>query len=414
MPKPAKNKAKNKAENLDDLDALAAALADFEPAEKNTGRSARAERMAAGFEEIQNFVATHGRLPEDSAERDIFERIYAVRWAALRRQSDVQEVLAALDEQGLLQGKLQGNLPQAAMLPELDADALEAALAQAQEHSGGSISQLQHVRSHAQRREAAQDVAQREPCPDFGQYQHLFEQVQADLKQGQRLMLPFTKDGSVEKGDFFVLGGQTVWVAEVGEDFDSPQGKKDARLRLIFSNKTQSNMLRLSLVRALYKTDGSRRISALLPPDDGPLFAQALEDGEQTSGTIYVLRSLSDHPFVAEHRQLIHKIGVTGGKVEARIAGAERDPTYLLAGVEVVATYQLVGIARSKLEALLHRFFAAARLDVALQDRFGQAVQPQEWFLLPLAVIDEAVARIQDGNITQVCYDPQTASLQPQ
>lgn len=409
MPKPASSKAAKH----DDLDALAAALADFEPAEKNTGRSARAERMAAGFAEIQHFVAAHGRLPEDSAERDIFERIYAVRWAALQRQSDAQEVLAELDEQGLLQG----NLPQAAMLPELDADALEAALAQAQTQGqpGDSISQLQHVRSHAQRREAAQDVAQREPCPDFGLYQPLFEQVQADLKQGQRLMLPFTKDGSVEKGDFFVLGGQTVWVAEVGEDFDSPQGKKDARLRLIFSNKTQSNMLRLSLVRALYKTDGSRRISAVLPQDDGPLFAApTLEDGEQSSGTIYVLRSLSDHPFVAEHRQLIHKIGVTGGKVKTRIAGAQHDPTYLLAGVEVVATYKLAGIARSKLEALLHRFFAAARLDVALQDRFGQAVQPQEWFLLPLAVIDEAVARIQDGNITQVRYDPQTASLQPQ
>jgi hypothetical protein len=403
---------KNTAADGEDLDALAVALADFEPAERNTGRSARAERMAAGFAEIQHFVAAHGRLPEDSAERDIFERIYAVRWAALQRQSDVQEVLAALDEQGLLQGKA----PHAAARPELDADALEAALAQAQTQvqgqAGDSISQLQHVRSHAQRREAAQDVAQREPCPDFGLYQHLFEQVQADVKQGQRLMLPFTKDGSVEKGDFFVLGGQTVWVAEVGEDFDSPQGKKDARLRLIFSNKTQSNMLRLSLVRALYKTDGSRRISAALPPDDGPLFAQALEEGEQTSGTIYVLRSLSDHPFVAEHRQLMHKIGVTGGKVEARIAGAERDPTYLLAGVEVVATYKLAGIARSKLEALLHRFFAAARLDVALQDRFGQAVQPQEWFLLPLAAIDEAVARIQDGSITQFCYDPENARIQ--
>jgi hypothetical protein len=282
------------------------------------------------------------------------------------------------------------------------------------------------VRSHAQRREAAQDVAQREPCPDFGLYQHLFEEVQADLKLGQRLTLPFTQDGSVEKGDFFVLGGQTVWVAEVGEDFDSPQGKKDARLRLIFSNKTQSNMLRLSLVRALYKTDGSRRISAPLPPDDGPLFAQATmpapapkldeseSKGEASSGTIYVLRSLSDHPFVAEHRQLIHKIGVTGGKVEARIAGAERDPTYLLAGVEVVATYQLAGIARHKLEALLHRFFAATRLDVALQDRFGQAVQPQEWFLLPLEVIDAAIAAVQDGTISQLRYDPEKARLQAQ
>lgn len=49
-----------------------------------------------------------------------------------------------------------------------------------------------------------------------------------------------------------------------------------------------------------------------------------------------MLRSQSSHRFVAEHRELIHKIGVTGGKVETRIAGAERVATYLLAEVEVV------------------------------------------------------------------------------
>lgn len=394
---------KNKAADGDDLDALAAALADFEPAERNTGRSARAERMAAGFEEIQNFVAAHGRLPEDSADRDIFERIYAVRWAALQRQSDAQEVLTGQDSQGLLQGKA----PTPAALHQMSVDELAAALG-----AEDGLQNLRHVRPRAQV-QVAEEIARQRPCADFVEFKTLFTNAQQELQAGLRLSLPFVRDTSVEAGNFFILGGQLVLVAEVGEYFKAPNGERDARLRVIYANGTESNLLLRSLQRALYdKEKPGRRISAVLPPDDGPLFAQALDDGEPSSGTIYVLRSLSDHPFVAEHRQLIHKIGVTGGKVEARIAGAERDPTYLLAGVEVVATYKLAGIARSKLEALLHRFFAAARLDVALQDRFGQAVQPQEWFLLPLAAIDEAVTRIQDGSITQFCYDPENARIQ--
>ena len=126
---------------------------------------------------------------------------------------------------------------------------------------------------------------------------------------------------------------------------------------------------------------------------------------------MYVLRSLSSHPFIAEHRELIHKIGVTGGKVEARIACAEKDATYLLADVEVVATYTLHNLNRTRLENIFHRLFGAAQLDLSIDDRFGHPVKPREWFLVPLHVIDEAVERIRDGSITEVVYDLETARL---
>jgi len=111
------------------------------------------------------------------------------------------------------------------------------------------------------------------------------------------------------------------------------------------------------------------------------------------------------------HRDLIHKIGVTGSKVETRIANAEHDATYLLAKVEVVATYKLAGINRVRMENLFHRLFASARLNITINDRFGNPVQPQEWFLVPMFVIDEAVHRIKDGTITQYVYDPTAARL---
>jgi hypothetical protein len=111
---------------------------------------------------------------------------------------------------------------------------------------------------------------------------------------------------------------------------------------------------------------------------------------------------------VSEHSEVIHKIGVTGGKVETRIANASHDATYLLADVEVVASCKRAGINRIKQEGIFHRIFAPAQLDLTIHDRFGHSVRPQEWFLVPLHVIDEAVSRIRDGSITNVVYDPKT------
>jgi hypothetical protein len=166
-----------------------------------------------------------------------------------------------------------------------------------------------------------------------------------------------------------------------------------------------------SLSRSLYP-DGNTPVGRrLIRKGDGPLFGDAAEPDDIASGTIYVLRSLSGHPFIAEHRELIHKIGVTGGKVEDRIAGAEKDATYLLSEVEVVATYKLHNLNRTRLENIFHRVFGAAQLDLTIEDRFGNPVKPREWFLVPLHVIDEAVQRIRDGSITEVVYDPKTAML---
>ncbi len=140
------------------------------------------------------------------------------------------------------------------------------------------------------------------------------------------------------------------------------------------------------------------------------------EDGNEErleSGTIYVLRSKVDHPYFAQHRELVHKIGVTGGDVKARISNARADPTFLFADVEVVATYKLFDVNRVKLENLLHRFFGAARLDLEIKDRFGKPVRPREWFLVPLHVVDEVVSRVRDESLAQVRYEPSTASLIP-
>ena len=146
-------------------------------------------------------------------------------------------------------------------------------------------------------------------------------------------------------------------------------------------------------------------------PSAGPLFSDHVEDGDIESGTIYVLRSNSDLPYIKGHRDVVHKIGVTGGDLRRRFANAKLDPTFLMADVEVVATYELSNINRVKLENLLNRFFEPAKLNVQCKDRMGNPIVPREWFLVPLFVIDRTIEIIRSGEIVNYRYDVETQRI---
>ncbi|HGM6770612.1 TPA: GIY-YIG nuclease family protein [Stenotrophomonas maltophilia] len=389
----------------DEDEALLAELGQDLAPIKAAARTPQEERLIAGFEEILRFVDEHGRSPQHGEERDIFERLFAVRLDRLRSLADAHPLLMPLDTHGLLQEP--PTLAATGQGESVDDDALLADLGVSEGGAEDDITQLRHVRSYEDRK-ALEDIASRTPCADFERFAPLFERVEGDLKSGLRKTLRFGRDASVEKGNFFILGGQMAYVAEVGELVRTPNGESNARLRVIYSNGTESDLLERSLQRALYKDDTGRRIT---DDDYGPLFGDALETDDVVNGTIYVLRSLSRNSYVQENQQLIHKIGVTGGKVETRIANAERESTYMLAKVEVIATYKLANVNPIRLENIFHRIFQSARLELTLRDRMGVPVKPREWFLVPLPVIDEAVKRIQDGSITDYVYDPAQAML---
>lgn len=390
--------------DLSDEDMLAELGASIEtkPERAHTPREAR---VIAGFEEIVKFYDDHGRPPLHGEDRDIFERVCAVRLDRLRGLSEHHALLEPLDSHGLLGPDFaEPPPPVRGELSEDEALLTELGVLPPDEEA---ITNLRHVRSQEEIR-AAEEIANRTTCEDFSLFKALFEQVRGDLKSGVREARRFGENASIKLGEFFVLGGQMAYVAAVPEEFTTEHGHAQGRLRVIYDNGTESDPLLRSFQRALYKDEAGRRVT---DPSAGPLFGSEAEEDDLESGTIYVLRSRSDHPFIAEHHDLIHKIGVTGGSVEARIAGAAHDATYLLAEVEVIATYKLFNVNRVKLEALFHRVFAGARLDLALPDRFGEQVRPREWFLAPLPVIDEVVSRIRDQSIVDYVYDPGSATL---
>ena len=367
-------------------------------------RSAREQRIIAGFEEIERFVQDQGRLPGHGEDRDIFERLYAVRLDRIRESAECREILRDVDSRGLL---AVGDEVSSGRVKEEPSDEELLAALGVEVTPPGDVTRLVHVRSREEIR-AAEEIAQRNPCQDFGDFQPIFEKVQQELEAGQRETLRYKDNAEVRKGDLFILDGQKVMVAHMGDLFVGEHGRPDRRLRVVYDNGTESDLLVRSLQRALNKDKTSRRISE---PGWGPLFSDDEEVDDLPTGTIYVLRSKSEHPFVAENRAVLHKIGVTGGDVKSRIAHAKKDPTYLLADVEIVATFKLSNIHRKRLEALLHKFFGGARLDLELTDRFGGQVEPREWFLVPLPAIEEAIQKLKQGSLGDFRYDPASARL---
>ena len=387
----------------EDLDLLGELGVEAEPAASG-GRTAREQRIIAGFEEIERFYTEHGRVPEHGEQRDIFERLYAVRLDRIRASAECRDILRGMDTHRLL--TIEDSSPIVREEAEPTDDELLASLG-VDVAGERDVAQLTHVRSRDEIK-AAEEIAQRNPCNDFENFKPVFEKIQEELASGRRQTLKYKDNAEVKKGDVFILDGQKVVVADLGDPFVSDYGRPDRRLRVVYDNGTESDLLVRSLQRALNKDKASRRITE---PDFGPLFSGEEDEDDLPTGYIYVLRSKSEHPFIAQNRSVIHKIGVTGGDVKSRVSNAKKDPTYLLAEVEVVATFKLANINRKRLEALLHKFFGSARLDVDLKDRFGGQVEPREWFLVPLPVVEEAIRMLIEGSIGDYRYDRATAKV---
>jgi len=227
------------------------------------------------------------------------------------------------------------------------------------------------------------------------------------INSGQRKAIKFANEQEIAAGEFFILNGIMAYVAEVGETHIR-NGKKNARLRLIFDNGMEGDHLLRSLATQLYKDPNGRRV---ITTGAGPLFDQRPGEGDTHTGMIYIVKSLSDDPEIRKLDGMLHKIGFTSGTMEVRIQNAKDDPTFLMAPVRPVATYTLYNINKVKLEHLLHNFFAEACMDIEITDRFGKKVKPREWFCVPQEIIAEAISRLQDGTIVDYQYDINTASL---
>lgn len=360
------------------------------------------DRLLASFREITDFVRANEREPGRTVA-DMSESRLAMRLQAIRANETQASALRGADEFGLL-GEAPPE-PEPVAIPDEPPESVEAAMASdpfGLLGDAGNIFELKHVPTAPVMPE---QIASREPAADFELFEPLFKTCHADLRSGRRTLLPFKNPSEIEEGKFFVLNGVLLYVATIGEaEFAKSNKGRNARTRCVFENGTESNLLLLSLGRNLYK-DGRR----VTEPNDVTLQRMGLE-ADTKMGYIYVLRSLSSDlqlaPFAA-----VHKIGFTTQAVEERVACAESDTTFLGASVAEVARYKLPAVAAQRVEALLHTFFAAGRLDIWFERDGKVAAEANEWFDVPLNAIDEAVELINAETIGSYEYDREARAI---
>ncbi|WP_391486648.1 GIY-YIG nuclease family protein [Alteromonas macleodii] len=350
------------------------------------------------FEELKSFIEANGREPDIEAT-NIHEAKLAARLSKLRSTPEALEALAPFDTEGLLGTKSSGEKKTELTIDDVLSSDLLA--------DDDDIFNLKHVTVGTKSQTASADMATRKKCMDFDSFKPLFVKIQKELDDGTLETSGIKGIAEIQKGQAFILSGLIAYVAEMGEKHERRKGHHNARMRVVYSNGMESNLLLRSFGAALYKDKSARSI---VPKDSGPLFVE--EDSPlYKTGILYVLRSKSEEPSIAKHREYLHKIGVTTSDVKKRVANASKDATYLLADVEIVAELTLYNMNLQATEKLLHAFFREAQAGIQIPDRFGNMVRPKEWFFLPLSVIKEVVNILQNDDIRKYKYNSNDISI---
>lgn len=363
------------------------ALKDIKP---KTKTSTEEQRLIDGFEDINKFYESNNHEPQKNT--NVSERQLASKLEGYRRDNNKIKILKPYDKYNLL--KEREEVKVSSIDDILNSDILGVL--------GGEDEDIFNLKHIPKEKETTMPeyVAKRKPCKDFAKYEDILQNCQNDLKIGKRKIIKFQNEQQIKKGYFFVLKGVLLYVAEVGETIKQ-SGKTNARLKLIFENGTESDMLLRSLSAELYKH--GKRVSEYDENRLDGLYKQ-LDDNDKSTGYIYILKSLSQNEKISTIQNL-YKIGFSTTLVEDRIKNAKNESTYLMADVKTIAIYETYNMNTQKFENLIHRFFNQVRLNLELFDGKGNSYTPKEWFVVPLTQIDRAIDLLTSGEIINYTYN---------
>lgn len=364
----------------------------FVPPKKQAPISAD-DRLAVSFRQIVDFVEKNDRLPELESN-DISEASLAARLNSIRNDKAKVEALKPIDTRGLL------DVPEP---PESIDDLFSKDTFGLFEGAGENILRIKNV--PLAKRSAPEDVASRVRAKDFDKFRDGFDETQKGLGIGTLKLVRFTNVKQLKAGRYFIAGGQMLYVDDIGEE-KLVHGRMKSRLRAIYENGTESNLYLRSLSSQLYY-DGYCVVESDYA---GEL---KLDSDDKIVGYIYVLKSLSEDEKVMAVKDL-HKIGFTITTITERIKDAEKDPTYLMSGVEVVDSYIITGDYNpQKVEHFIHRIFADAKVELTIIDKNGREYTPSEWYSVPLIAIEQAVNMLQNGDIVDYHYNKDLQQIVP-
>lgn len=350
--------------------------------------------LANRFEEINGFIDEHGRNPDPANRDDIGEFKLGHRLQAILENPEYRSALTHLDRHDLF---VVNEVPTGIEnLLDGDVGLLDDLLDRRSDDAAG-LFERKHLPPPS--KTPPEKVAQGRPCRDFEQFEQRFIDCHAELRAGRRSLVPFRNPSNIREGGIYVQRGMLVLVAEIMSVEQRPQGK-NGRLRCIYENGTESDLLLQSLARNLY--DEGRIVTE---PNDS--YTETFPTpGHIARGHVYVAKSRSTEQNLAQFRNL-HKIGYTTQPVVDRISGAENDPTFLHAAADLVDSYEMPAEYAKLMETLLHQFFSDVRLDVW----FDAGPSANEWFDAPADAVSEAVDLIQSGQLGNYRYDPEAGKI---
>ncbi len=367
------------------------------------------ERLIDSFEEINTFFDKNQREPNKSS---MSEYGLMAKLKNFRENEAQKKVLKPYDRHNLLgfvemeKQTIDDILNEDDELGLLDSD------------KDLDIFKFKHTPKPEERAEA-DFVAQRKLLKEkeFEKYEAMFHKVHKEIKEGKRKILPFTNiEKNLHVGDFYLMDGLLLYLESANlkkEEWEQKSGNRirvEGRTRTIFENGTYSNMLYRSLGKQIQKN--GKLITNTYEKIEQDLFVNTglVKEEDIQSGWIYVLKSKSTNSQIVNIKDL-YKVGFASNSVDERIKNARHEATYLFADVQKVATYKVYNRNADKLEALLHRFFANACLDIDLFNEKGQRLNPREWFVVPFEVIEETIQLILNENIVNYEYDIETKRI---
>ena len=376
------------------------------------------ERLIASFEEINKFVEQNGEEPKattNTSEFMLYARLKGLRKDAVKaaqlKEHDIYNLLPAVEVDQISERTTEYAKPKeiASIDDLLDDDSLGIL-----DTDTEGLFDFKHTPKDYERAQA-DFVARRKPCKDFDKYEHLFIEVQNELAAGKRKLIDF-KQGNLKEGAYYVHNGILFYLEEINisktEHYrdDGTRVREDGRTRCVFENGTESNMLKRSVEKILY-ANGRVVTENIDKVNEGftEQFGVITEEDEE-AGYIYVLKSKSKDEKIASVQNL-YKIGYSKTEVEERIKNAEKQPTYLMAPVTIMGVWKGYNMNPQKLEQLLHNFFGNSCLNVDVFDEKGRRHTPQEWFIAPIEVIEQAIELIINGKIVNYKFDAENLSI---
>ncbi len=358
------------------------------------------EQALVKFREIETFVRQQGREPQDNSS-DPAERSLGNSLKAYRKRSDLRAKMMVHDALGLLETK--GNVAPKAVITTIE-DIFDNDDLGLLEDIDSSIF-IPRTKSEIKEKELPDEIATRKPCKDFYRFEKFFADVQKAINDKAVIAKRFTTEADAHVGQVLVLRGLLCYVDSVMDAREHDERYNNPRLRVIFANGTETNILQRSLARALYKNAHSRLVDY-----STNLFSPAPVDIDiknNPSGFIYILATKSTAPVLAKLKAqgMLVKIGYTTQDVEERIKNAEKESTFLEAPVRILAVIECFNLNPQKFENLIHAFLYQQRLNMALMSTDGSTYHPEEWFTVDKDTAIKVCECIVDGTITQYRMD---------